>query len=292
MRISVFISLLVLILQASAQQRIDDELKLVYEDSIRNIEYQLEGLSHNIINGTDENERITSCFYFIQTLKKALQVPLSFDYKFTTLSTISIIKPDDNTFRMFTWNLLLDSGKYMYFGALQMNDNSDSLTLFGLYDSSEYVRDVDYGTIDNRHWMGSLVYQIHHYEYKRKDYYLTFGWDGQDARSNRKIVDVLWFNEEGTPQFGDEIFDVEGDLRARMIFTFSDRTAMLCRYDKHEEAIVYANLVPINPMFKGKYETYIPDGTYNYFKLNKGIWRRYDLMFEDRRENTNDLRKY
>lgn len=274
-----------------AQRGESARLDSVYTDSIRNIEYQLEGLSYNIINGADENERITSCYYFIQTLKKALQVPGSFDYEFTTLRTVSAIKPDNEAFRMFTWNLLLDSGKYMYFGAIQMN-NDDSLQLFGLYDSSDYNRDIDYGTLDHRHWMGALVYQIHHYKYKRRDYYITFGWDGEDARSNKKVIDVLYFDEEGKPQFGEEIFDVEGDLRARMVFEFSDRAAMLCRYDKFEKAIVVANLVPINYMMKGNFETYIPDGTYNYFKLDKGIWRKYDLLFDDRREHSHDMRKY
>ncbi|MFT5512630.1 MAG: hypothetical protein ACI8SE_001028, partial [Bacteroidia bacterium] len=69
------------------------EKDTTYRDSIRNIEYQLEGLSHNIINGTDVNERITSCYYFVQTLKKALQVPTSFNYDFTLLKTVSILKP-------------------------------------------------------------------------------------------------------------------------------------------------------------------------------------------------------
>ena len=80
-----------------------------YIDSIQNYEYQLEGLSYNIINGSDKVERITSCYYFIETLKTALQIPNSFDYEFDLLKTVSTITPDDNKFRVFTWNLLLDS---------------------------------------------------------------------------------------------------------------------------------------------------------------------------------------
>ncbi|MFT5953154.1 MAG: hypothetical protein ACI9AU_001884, partial [Bacteroidia bacterium] len=141
-----------------------------YIDSIRNYEYQLEGLSYNIINSKDKVERITSCYYYIQTLKKALSIPNSFDYDFKTIKTVSTIRSEDEKFRVFTWNLLLDSGKYMYFGAIQMN-NSDSLELFGLYDSSDYNRDVHYAEFDNRHWMGALIYQVHHYKWKKKDYY-------------------------------------------------------------------------------------------------------------------------
>ncbi len=68
---------------ASAQRRVNAEMDSVYVDSIQNFEIQLEGLSNNIINGTDKVERITSCFYFVQTLKEALKVPNSFDYDFS-----------------------------------------------------------------------------------------------------------------------------------------------------------------------------------------------------------------
>jgi hypothetical protein len=291
MRAFVFIAVSFLCLFTFGQRakvKADDS---TYIDSIRNYEYQLEGLSYNILNAKDKVERITSCYYYIQTLKKALSIPNSFDYDFNTIQTVSAIRSEDEKFRIFTWNLLLDSGKYMYFGAIQMN-NSDSLELYGLYDSSEYNRDIIYGQFDNRHWMGALIYQVHHYTHKRKDYYITFGWDGQDAKTTRKIIDVLWFDEEGKPNFGEEIFDFDGDLQSRIIFDFNDRAAMTMRYDKNEQAILFANLVPINPMMVGIYENYVPDGTYDFLKLEKGIWRRYKMAFEDRRKNSNDLRKY
>ncbi len=268
----------------------NEQVDSFYADSIRNYEYQLEGLSYNIINAQDKNERITSCYYFIQTLKEALKVPQSFNYDFTTLKTVSAIKPADNKFRLFTWNLLLDSGKYMYFGAIQMN-TSDSLILYGLYDSSDYNKDVYYGEFDNRHWMGALYYQVHHYHWKRQDQYILFGWDGQDSRTNRKIIDVLWFNEKDEPRFGKEIFNFEGDLQSRIIFDFSDRAAMLCRYDPYEKAIVYANLVPLNPNMKGYFENYVPDGTYDYLEFDKGTWRNKEMIFDNRTENQHEHRR-
>jgi hypothetical protein len=285
-----FIFLLISTFSSFGQRVKVSQSDSTYIDSIRNYEYQLEGLSYNIINGSDKVERITSCYYFIETLKTALQIPNSFDYDFDLLKTVSSITSEDDKFRVFTWNLLLDSGKYMYFGAIQMN-NPDSLELYGLYDSSDYNRNVIYGQFDNRHWMGALIYQIHHYRWKKKDYYITFGWDGQDAKTNRKVIDVMWFDDEGKPNFGEEIFDFDGDLQSRIIFDFNDRAAMLCRYDDHEDAIVFANLVPINPLMKGVYQNYVPDGTYDYLRFEKGVWRRYKMVFDDRRKHGADLRK-
>ena len=133
-----FIFLLISTFSSFGQRVKVSQSDSTYIDSIRNYEYQLEGLSYNIINGSDKVERITSCYYFIETLKTALQIPNSFDYDFDLLKTVSSITSEDDKFRVFTWNLLLDSGKYMYFGAIQMN-NPDSLELYGLYDSSVLI---------------------------------------------------------------------------------------------------------------------------------------------------------
>lgn len=261
-------------------------------DSIRDIEFQLEGLSYNIINGQDENERITSCFYFIQKLKSALLIPNSFNYEFPLLQqvkTVSILRPEDNSFRLFTWNLLLDSGKYVYFGAIQ-KPNKDSLELFGLYDSSRFLKNVLYETFDNRHWVGALYYQIHHYKHKRQDYYMLFGWDGEDHISNKKVIDILWFDQSGQVRFGAPFFAVGDEIQHRMIFKFADMAVMLCRYDPDENVVVYANMVPPNPYLTGKFEHYLPDGSYSFLKYQKGFWVNYDDLFFKRKKAAHDLR--
>ncbi|MBI1305731.1 MAG: hypothetical protein GC181_03845 [Bacteroidetes bacterium] len=275
--------------KVSAKHEIDS----VYLDSLKNIEFQLEGLSFNIINGQDQAERVTSCYYFIQKLKKALMVPGSFDYEFPLLKqvrTVSIMKPDDNKFRLFTWNLLLDSDRYMYFGAIQMH-NEDSLVLYGLYDSAKYLHDIQFETYDNRHWIGALYYQIHSYKNKRKKYYLLFGWDGEDEFTNKKVIDVLWFDENDRPQFGAPIFIVGDEIQNRLVFEFAEQAVMLVRYDENERAIVYANMVPSNPNLTGKYEYYLPDGTYNFLRYEKGFWIKYDDLFMDRKRHAYELKK-
>ncbi|MCC6721822.1 MAG: hypothetical protein IT243_06430 [Bacteroidia bacterium] len=243
-------------------------------DSIRNLEYQLEGLSNNIINGEDQKTRIVSTYYFIQKLKSVLVIKNSFNYNFTLIKTVSILKPDDNKFRIFTWNLLLDSGKYMYFGVIQMNQK-DSVKIFGLYDSSHYIEKISYNTFDNRHWVGALYYQIHQYKYKKKTKYLLMGWDGEDAKVNRKIIEILWFDDNGNPQFGQPVFDNGGNIQSRMVFTFAEEATMLLRYEKDKNVIVLANTVPPNPYLKGKFQYYLPDGSYDFFKFEKGFWVRY-----------------
>ena len=66
-----FISLLFSISVTASFAKIKAVKDTTNFDSIRNYEYVLEGLSNNIINGEDQATRITSTYYFIQTLKKA-----------------------------------------------------------------------------------------------------------------------------------------------------------------------------------------------------------------------------
>lgn len=252
-------------------------------DSIRNLEYRLEGLSNNIINGEDQLTRITSTYYFIQNFKQVLRIKNSFNYPFNKLQTVSILKPEDNKFRVFTWNLLLDSGKYMYFGVIQMN-MKDSFQIFGLYDSSSIVQNPTYAILDNRHWMGALYYQIQEYKHNKKTYYLLMGWDGENALLNRKLIEILWFDDQGQPKFGAPVFDNGGDIQSRMIFTFAEDATIILRYEKEEKIIIFANTVPPNPNMKGQFQYYLPDGTYDYMKYKKGFWVRYEYLFKDAKD--------
>ena len=44
------------------------------------------------------------------------------------------------------------------------------------------------------------------------------------------------------------------------------------RYEEKEQRIIFNNLIPPNKNFEGLKEYYIPDGTFNEFKHEKGKW--------------------
>ncbi len=56
-------------------------------------------------------------------------------------------------------------------------------------------------------------------------------------------------------------------------------------------SIVFSNMVPLTPMLKNNYEFYVPDGTYDFMKLDKGIWRRNIALFKDRNKNAQMFRR-
>ena len=58
--------------------------------------------------------------------------------------------------------------------------------------------------LNNSQWIGALYYSLTPFKRGKKDYYLLLGWDGNDERSNRKIMDVLSISKSLT--FGAPIF--------------------------------------------------------------------------------------
>ncbi|HXH20095.1 MAG TPA: hypothetical protein VNJ07_13540, partial [Chitinophagales bacterium] len=92
------VCLLAIVMHVSAQSSL-------IIDSLKKFERGLAELSFRIVNDSAQEQRADACFKFIPKLVEALKIPGSFDYPFDSLETISIVKPPDNTFRIFTWQL-------------------------------------------------------------------------------------------------------------------------------------------------------------------------------------------
>ena len=252
-----------------------NQLKL-YEDT-------LQELSDSITLGTIHVVRQQSCFEFIKILVKALKIEDSYDYPFDSLKRIAIIKAPDKKFRMFNWGLQLFDGTYRYYGAVQLN-NSKKLTVFPLFDYSYKILNIDTLTNYDK-WYGCLYYNI----LQKGKYYYLFGWDGNNLRSNKKIIDVLWFNKNKEPMFGSPKFIFkEGDQVTktlnRFIIEYKKFSAVTLNYDIDLKLISYDHLVPPNETSKDFLFTYIPDGSYEGFVFQKKKWVHVDQVFNSTME--------
>jgi hypothetical protein len=259
------------------------------KDSLKFYERRLISLSESIITAREQTQRYTSTYNFARTLINALKIPNSFDYPFDSVKKyISIITPPDKKFRIFTWSLkhgkdsLVTADSFEFYGAIQMN-NKEKLELYGLYDKSAITGKAEYSELGNRNWYGALYYQMAVTKYRRKRYYTLLGWDGHDMSSNRKVIDVLWFDEMGKPRFGAPIFDMADKKKPkyRVVFEFRNDAVMTLRYIKKKKLIAFENLIPPSPNAKGMYTQYLPDGSYDYFKFKRGKWHKKELLFEN-----------
>ncbi|HYV91537.1 MAG TPA: hypothetical protein VE978_07135 [Chitinophagales bacterium] len=243
----------------------------------------LKVLSDSMLDSKDEMKRQGSCYQFIRTMVRALKVEGSFHFPFDALERISILAPDDQSFRILNWVLPFDDSTYRYYGTIQMNDLKQ-LKLFPLFDYSEFISKPADTLTNNEHWFGALYYRM--LEVKSsggKPYYLLFGWDGNDAHSHKKLIDVLSFNSKKQPVFGASLFDFGSyDPRnkiKRFILEYKETAQVSIRYDDELQMIVYDHLEPESPLTKDDYTTYVPDGSYEGFKWENGKWHHVENVF-------------
>lgn len=209
-------------------------------------------------------------------LLQILQIKEAFNYPFDSLTNVGKIVSDDSLVRVFTYNILLKGGKYQYYGFIQKRKNKldDAIKVFKLIDKSDSLPDneLEYLTLNSNKWYGASYYQIVPYLYKKQTYYILIGWDGFSYYVNRKIVEILFFNRKGDPIFGKNVFQSSQKTVKRLIFNYSIKASMTCRFDSKLKAIVFDHLVPSSSIYKGMYEFYGPNGTYDGYFLNKSLW--------------------
>lgn len=251
------------------------------DPSIRQQEDSLKQLADEMVNARDAEAREAACLQFIPRLVHALQTPHSFSYPFDSLAEVSILYPQDSSFRIFTWAFTPNNMKFRFYGALQMHTPDGSLKLFPLFDNTRFTNDLDTVT-SNKAWIGALYYNLVTTKYRGKQYYTLFGWHGYNFRSNEKLLEVLTFQDD-QPVFGAPVFNfskdsVPGATRNRFLLIYKRDGNAGLNYDPGEKMIVYDHLVPLNGQADEKY-TFVPDGTYEGFSWKNGHWLHIPKIF-------------
>lgn len=250
-------------------------------EKIKSIEDTLALLSFIMMNDSLETNRFAACHKFIPTLVKSLKHDNSFQHSFERLPSISIQYPADSTFRIFTWQLYVDKGLYHYYGAIQMN--TPKLKLYPLRDRSEELDEgLEQATLTNEKWYGSIYYNIKQFQTKYGPHYLLFGFDRNDFMSKRKMIDVLHFRD-GQAYFGAPVF-VSNDLnnpfiKSRIVLNYSAESSVGCNYDEFQEMIIFDHLEEMQTSVPGQGTANVPDGTFEGFKYDKGVWNYVPKMF-------------
>ncbi len=242
---------------------------------LREQEQMLSPLAFNIVNGITEEQRREANDKFVPVFVNALKIKGSFYYPFDSIKQISIVYPQDTSFRVFTWAVSGTAGEYRYYGAIQLRTTDGILKLFPFFDNSEFTRDAADTITDNKAWIGCVYYNIIDTRANGKKYYTLFGWQGNNYRSHKKLLDVLSFTD-GKPVFGAPLFSfakdsVPGATTNRFFIEYQTDASVGLNYDADLKMIIYDHLVPLGNQSGEKY-TYVPDGTYDGFKWEKDKW--------------------
>jgi hypothetical protein len=212
---------------------------------------------------------------FLEGLKKVLDMSNSIDFSFDSLRKYKVmIESADKQVRIFTWGVETEDGTCSFYGFIQAyNKKAKKFVAYQLYDKSESIKDPENATLDNTKWYGAYYYQIAAVKHKKKKYYILLGWDGNNRITNKKIIDVLYFNDKGFPKFGDAIFLAEnGKTKKRVIFEYQAGIFMVLRYEEDKNRIVFDHLAPSNENLEGQYQFYGPSFIYNAFLFKNGKW--------------------
>jgi hypothetical protein len=239
-------------------------------------------LSDLVLRGKDEQARQEANDRFIPKLVQTLKTPYSFNFRFDSLTTVSIQYPQDSSFRIFSWGLELETTFYHHYGAIQMKTDDGKLKLFPLFDNSDYMNPDTIA--NNKSWYGCLYYKIIQRHYFNTEFYTLFGWDANNIRSQKKLIDILMF-KDGQPMFGGPFFNFMEDstprpTQNRFIIEYKKDATISLSYNAEMDMIVYDHLISETNQ-KSKPSTFVPDLDYEGFKWKTGKWMHIDKVFHD-----------
>ncbi len=256
-------------------QKSDETVLQQKEDSLKTY-------SSDLIQAINAQNRFKADSLFTKMFVRALKTNGSFYYPFDSLETISKLYPPDSSFRIFTWQMVINDNIIRQHGAIQMRTADGSLKLYPLIDKSDVTINIADTIGNNKGWIGAVYYRIIENKSSNQKYYTLLGYDENNIRSNRKIIEVLNFvNDE--PEFGGRYFSFENDAvklptMSRYIMEYKKSTGARLTYDENLSMIVFEHLESESNEPKKKW-TLIPDGDYEGFKWNNGKWVHVEKVF-------------
>lgn len=263
----------------SSAQRItkaDEKLLQKKEDSLKK-------LSVKLIQGITATDRFNADSIFTRILVRALKTPNSFYYTFDSLETISKLYAPDSSFKIFTWQMMINDNVIRQHGAIQMKTYDGSLKLFPLIDKSDVTINLVDTVGNNKGWIGAVYYNIIQKKGGNQNYYTLLGFDENNIRSNKKLIEVLHFDND-EPVFGGRFFSFEEDTVfktsiGRYIMEYKKTDGPKLNYDAEMDMIIVEHLISESNEPKKKW-TYVGDGDYEGFKWKNGKWVHVEKIFD------------
>ncbi len=276
-KLTVLLPLLLITLLTFAQRinKADAKLLQQKEDSLKKYAVKL-------IQGINAADRFNADSMFTRMLVRTLKTPSSFYYTFDSLETISKLYAPDSSFKIFTWQMMINDNVIRQHGAIQMRTYDGSLKLFPLIDKSDVTVKLNDTVGNNKGWIGAVYYNIVQKQSGGTNFYTLLGFDENNIRSNKKLIEVLHF-DDGEPVFGGRFFSFEEDTVfktsiGRYIMEYKKTDGPKLNYDAEMDMIVVEHLISESNEPQKKW-TYVGDGDYEGFKWKGGKWVHIEKLF-------------
>jgi len=245
-------------------------------------EDSLKVFARQLVQAESSDDRFAADSQFTKMFVRALKINGSFEYPFDSLNTISILSPKDSSFKIFTWQLVINDDVIRQHGAIQIRTKDGSLKLLPLIDKSASIENIEDTITDNFNWIGAVYYKIQTEKAFGNTYYTLLGYDQNNSISNKKIIEILSF-KDGAPVFGGSFFSFQDNslhkrANARYIMEYKSNASPRLTYDPELGMIVYEHMISETNEPDKKY-TYIPDGDYEGLKWTDGKWVHIQKVF-------------
>ncbi len=246
----------------------------------------------SLANADDDSERFRINKNIIQTIEGIVKNENSFYHPFDSVENAGILIAPDNKLKIYNWNIPLENGQHIFHCYIQYKPDKkkDKIYTYRLKDKSDSIEKPEAAILNYPNWYGALYYNIIPVKTRFDETnYTLLGYDPNDFLTNKKIVEVLRFDEKNKPVFGASIFKNRENISNRLIFEYSEFATMTLQYEEDKEMIVYDHLSPSSAKYEGQYEFYGPDFSYDGLKYEKGIWNTYfDLDLRLNKINLDD----
>lgn len=217
-----------------------------------------------MFNSKSEAERLEKNFVFVKTLVSSLKEPHAYLFNFDKLKMISVLRAADDKFRIFSWNIPLHDGSYLYYGAIQLKTKDGKLKLVPLLDKTFEIANPEEALLKPDNWYGAQYYDIQ----PLGNVYILLGWKGHGPSYSQKVIEILDF-ENDSFLLGKKVFSDQPQLQ-RKLFSYTRQASMYLKYHKAENSLIFDHIVPADSSLIGNFKYYGPDLTHDAYQLKQG----------------------
>ena len=251
------------------------EAKLNHTKEQVNIDQnRIEYLASSVLQELPRKEKDSLSQLLLQELSFETNLKQAFQFSFDQVKSISILTSPDSAFRIFNWEISYLDGTNRY-ECLLLKKIGNSYELERLQpNDSIFEREVLINKqLNSQNWLSALYYKIILVESSFQTFYTLLAWNGNDLLTNKKYIEVLWFDKLGKTNFGAPIFRDNRSLQSRVIFEFGGQNSMNLNYEEESARISFSHLAPPSSTLEGIYEYYGADVTFDAYTWKGNYWQ-------------------
>ena len=234
----------------------------------------IEVLFDKLFYAKSDSVKLNTNQIIVKELKAYTKDEHDFMTDFKEIKNLSVIKSDDDYIYILSWAVQFSKKELQYFGFIKFyNRNRGEYYVDEMLDNLDVKGNFQNEKVVPEAWYGALYYKIITIKYKGERHYVLLGWDGNDDFTNKKLIDILYLEDDDAPIFGKEIIEYEGQTISRLVFEYGEGISMSLRYDEKSKQIIWDHLSPSKQELKGHYKYYGPDLSFDALLFDKGIWK-------------------